>query len=74
MLVSSPGDPWACTSVMATTGRYVPAWAAAAIAAPFCGAWLGDQMAGYLCWLTQRNDPWARKFVKQLTNGKYSRC
>jgi hypothetical protein len=68
--------PESCGSVIAaiSTGL-VPAWAAAAISAPYCGSWLGAQNARYLCW--QSRQWWgysARAYIWALTWGHYTRC
>jgi hypothetical protein len=64
-----------CAGVIAGIGGGLPGWAAAAIAAPFCGSWMGAQLARNLCWQTRQ---WwgyeARARVWVLTWGHYTRC
>jgi len=68
--------PESCGSVIAAIGTgLVAGWAAAAIAAPYCGSWLGTQNARYLCW--QSRQWWgysARSYIWALTWGHYTRC
>jgi len=43
---SADPSPESCAGVIAAVSGGVPGWAAAAISAPFCGTWLGEQNAG----------------------------
>lgn len=64
-----------CAGVIAAIGGGVPGWAAAAIAAPFCGQWLGDAKAAEICWGSRQWWGWSyRAFVFAATWGYYSRC
>jgi hypothetical protein len=64
-----------CAGVIAAIGSGVAPWAAAAIAAPFCGAWLGEQNARRICWESRQWWGWgARAYVWSVTYGRYTRC
>ena len=67
--------PQDCAGVIAAVSGGIPGWAAAAIAAPFCGAWLGEQNAAALCWASRQPWGWVQRAqVWALTFGHYSIC
>lgn len=64
-----------CAGVLASIGGNAWGWVAAALSGPFCGSYLGQKNADFICW--QSRQWWgapARARVWVMTFGRYTRC
>lgn len=69
-------SPESCAAVIAGAAAGGPVgWGGAAVSATYCGGWMGDMNAGYICWVSRQQwGFWAHWLVGLITGGKYSRC
>lgn len=78
MAPASPASasPESCATVIAGAAAGGPiGWGSSAVSSVYCGGWMGDVNAGYICWVSRQSwGHWAKGVVWLITWGRYTQC